>query len=643
LLEFPKEPEETVPPASNPGYRFGPYFLDTQRRLLRKKDQTVPLTPKALDLLTALVERAGVVVDKEDLMRMVWPEQAVEDGNLTVNVSALRKALEERPGDHRYVVTVPGRGYKFASDVMLAVGENREDVPEYDPRTDSAGSPRFATRGKDRLKIHSGIALAGLVVLVAAFLVGVVMRPQQPPSPAQIASLAVLPFKSLVPDARDESLELGLADMVITKLGGIERLVVRPTNLIRRYTGQDQDPIAAGRQLSVDAVLEGTIHRAGDRFRITARLLRVGDGTSIWADHFDEATAELFKIEELISGRIARALHIELAPHESSRVTKHYTASPEAYRLYLAGRYQWSRANEKSWKASVDYFERAVAIDPAYSLAYAGLADAWVSLAADAVPAIEAVNRSRRAATKAIELDETLAEAHVSLGRVKAYYDWDWTGAGREFDRALQLKPNSPDVRRERGLYLATVGRTGEALSDTRRAIELDWSSPMTNFAFGWALLAARRYDETIEHFRKFRDIDPESALAFNLTGLAYLGKHRYGEALAEYNRALEHYPDHLVMKASFGFTCGAAGNRAAAERTLAELTALSGKREVSPYYLAMVHAGLNRDQHAMAELERAYRQRSRRLWALNIVPAWDSLRTNNQFRGLIRRIGLTH
>ena len=622
---------------------FGPFTLDGRRRVLLKDGQAVALTSKGVEILLALVERAGDIVEKDELFRRVWPNQAVEEGNLTVNIAAIRKALGERAADHRYIATVPGRGYKFVAAVTTAV----PPVDEGDGHgfASHSGVTRTApfdqTTARHRPRGRTSLAVAAVVVLLALGFWWWSRAPSQPDADQLIQSLAVLPFRPLVATERDEALELGLADMVAIRLGNIQELIVRPASSVRRFDRPDRDPLAAGRALGVEAVLDGTIHRAGDRVRLTARLLRVRDGSSLWAGSFDGSATNMFEVEDSLSEKVARALRGELTRDEAQRLAKHDTHSVEAHRLYLLGRFHWNKLTPAAWHTSVEHFERAVLLDPSYARAYAGLSDAYASLASDERPDSDSRNRARMAAIKAVELDSGLPEGHVSLGRIKAYYDWDWKAAGRAFSHAVALNPASPDARREYGLYLAVVGRPEEAVAETRRALALDPISLPANFAVGWALISGRQYDDTLAHFRRSLDIDPRFTAAHHFIGLGYIGKRMYREAIPELQRALRLSDDSLLVIAELGFAYGAAGDIRESERLLSQLDEMRSKRYVSPYYEAVINAGLGRREQAFSQLEQAYRDRSRRLWALKVVPTWDHLRADPRFGDLLRRIGL--
>lgn len=590
-----------------------------------KDGYPIQLQAKAFDLLLVLLENPGRVVEKDELMNRVWHGQAVEEANLTVHMSALRKALGERAGEHRYIVTVPGRGYQWAGGPAPAASTGGDDASVTDSRI------------LDRVIWRVVIAVAAVLIMAGLFVAGGrVLRPH-----SRITSIAVLPFRPLVANMPDESLELGLADVLATRLGNIKELVVRPTSAIRKYARADQDPLRAGRELGVGAVVEGTIHRSGNTIRVTARLLRVADGGSLWAGEFDEQFASAFQVEDSIAEHVARALQVQLSGDESARLSHHTTESGDAYWLYLAGRYEWNKLTPEGWSRSIDLFQRAIAADPRFALAYSGLADAYMSLGADSQPAADVMGKAKQAAMKALELDQALAEAHISLARVLAFYDWNWNGAAREFSLAIALRPNSADAHREYGLYLATVGRAREAIDETTRAQNLDPFSPVTSFAVGWALTGAREYDRVIAHFQKALLIDPGFIAAHHFIGLGYVGKRMYGSAVTEFREALELSQERLLIQAELGFAEGAAGNAPEARRILSELLAQSRTRYVSPYYYAVIYAGLGDNDASVAALEDAYRDRSRRLWALGVVPTWDRLRSDPRFDSLLNRIGL--
>ena len=636
-------------------YEFGPFRLDVGERLLLRDGKPVPLPPKDFEMLLVLVENGGRILEKGELLRRVWPDSFVEEANLSHHVFTLRKALGEEDGGSKYIETVPRRGYRF----VAGVNEIR------DVRAASATEGRYAAGAATEEEKETGEETAGTLSSISPFVGGKKSLPiillacavvtglgigayfwlrggtQQAGETAEIRSIAVLPFKPLVTEGRDESLELGMADALITRLSNLRNIVVRPTSTVRRYSDLGQDPVAAGRELGVEAVLEGSIQRLDGRVRVTVRLVSVRDGSSLWADRFDETLTDIFKIQDAISEQVAQALRLELTRAERTLLSRHDTESSEAHQFYMMGRYHWSRSSPEGWVKAVEYFNRAVEQDPNYALAYTGLADAYVSLAFDVLPQTEAVLKAKESALKALELDSTLAEAHVSLGRIKAYFEWSWEDAEREFKQAIELNPNSANSYREYGLYLSCVGRNEEAIRETERARALDPFSLSTNFAAGWALIGARRHDEAIEQFRRALEIDPRFAQAHLFVGLAYEGKGMWEEAIKEMQTAASLSGDSMLIKAQLGHAYASSGRISEAERILAELLESSRQRRVSPYYIAMVYAGLDDKDQAFAWLEKAYEERSRRLWALQVVPTWENLRSDSRFADLLRRMGL--
>jgi TolB-like protein/DNA-binding winged helix-turn-helix (wHTH) protein/Flp pilus assembly protein TadD len=629
-------------------YEFGPFRVDTLNHVLLRDGETLPLKPKVFDTLLVLIENRGRVLDKDELMSRLWPDTVVEEANLTQNVYLLRKALGEDPQGEAYIETMPKRGYRFVASVCELESESPNPVlaehkqtlvivEEERERSNRAKDvPGFLSRTTLRQRILVVAIVA--VVLATATIYFLLAKESKPAAPA-VESIAVLPFKPLEADGSDEGLGFGMADTLITRLSNIRQLIVRPTSSVRKYTSPDQDPVSAGRELKVDAVLEASIQRVGDRIRVTLRLVKVSDGSPLWAGKFDEQADDLLAVQDRVAEQVAQALIPRMTGEEQKLVAKHYTENAEAYRLYILGRYQRNKLDVEGWKKAIDYFNRAIEQDPRYALAFAGLADCYLSGVADALlPKAEAIPKAKQAALMALQLDDTLSEAHVSAGRIKAYYDWDWAGAEREFKRAAELDPNSANARGEYGGYLATVGRGDEAVAEAKRARELDPLSLPVNFGVAWALISARRYDEAIEEAQKVSETFPQ---AHYWMGLAYVGEGRYEEAISEFEQRLSLSRDDTLTKAHLGYAYGALGRRGQAEKVLAELQELFKQRQVSPYHIAIIYAGLGERDQAFAWLEDAMREHSRPLWGLKVNPVWDNLRPDPRFADLLRRAGL--
>jgi len=368
--------------------------------------------------------------------------------------------------------------------------------------------------------------------------------------------IAVLPFKPLVPENRDQVLELGMADSLIAKLSNIREIVVRSLNSVRKYGGLDQDPLAAGRELEVNSVLEGNVQKSGDRVRVTARLIKVADGSSSWAATFDEKFTDVFAVQDTISQKVADALALRLSREENNRLTKHYTNNVEAYQLYLTGRYHWNKLTPQEIAKSIGFFKEAIDLDPTYALAYFGLADAYRALAPTAeLPAKDTLPHARAAALKALELDESLAEPHVTLAFVYNW-SWDWAAAETEAKRAIELNPNLGFAHIAYAQLLSNIGRHQQAIAEGARARELDPLSLIINSYYGLDLYKARHYDDATSVLKKTLELDPNFWVAHFFLGDVYAGKKDYPQAIAELTKARElswrkfgtHFYDRLCL-----------------------------------------------------------------------------------------------
>ena len=558
---------------------FGPFRLDPGRRLLWKGTELVPVAPKALDLLQALVEQPGEVVTKQDLMDRVWPDTFVEEANLSVNVSALRKALGRQKDGRPYIQTVSRRGYRF-------LGRARPVV----------------------VALHS---------------------------------LAVLPFAPLGAAMADGPLGLGMADAVITRLGRIGPLVVRPTAAVVRYAGPAQEPRQAGRELDVDAVLAGRIQRAEGRVRVTVQLLGVADGATLWAETFDEKRAHIFDVQDAIAERLARALAIRLTAADRERLAQRPTGSLEAYEAYLRGRYFWNKLAGPWLEKARAAFEEAIAKDPSFALAHAGLADSYVLLGIyGLLPPQKAWPRARAAAEKAVAADEGLAEAHVSLGYVRLFQDWAWVEAEAEIERAVALDPASAAVRQWRALFLGMTGRFGEALAEIERARELDPLSLTVRTNVAFQVYLAHQDAGDLEQHRRTLELEPDSAIGHWALGLAYEQKGMYREAIAACDAAVRLSGGSTVMKANLARAHALAGEKKEARRLLRELTD-NAAGPVSPYRTATVHLALGDVDATMECLEQAAKARDHWMVWLRVDPMFEAVREDPRFLGLLERVGL--
>lgn len=570
---------------------FGRFRIDPMRRLLFRDGAEMQITARALDLLLVLIDHRSRVVTKHELMQRVWPDSIVQEANLTQNVFVLRKLLGESPREHRYILTVPGIGYRFVADV----------------REPGRAAP--------------------LPVSVHA-----VRR--------EIRSIAVMPFRTLDVDATDEHLGVGLADAVATRLSGLKQLAVRAVSGIPGDTDASIDPCVLGRTLGVDALIMGTVKRARARIRVTVQLIAVGSGQMLWAHQFDEEMTDLFAVEDSVSDQVKRALVLELTEAERSALTKRHTSNTDAYSTYLKGRYFWNKRTAEGFHRAIEFFEIAIAQDPTYALAYAGVADCLNFLSMySAVSPDESYPRATRAATTALELDDELAEAHVALAYAKLNYHWSFEGAEREFRRALELHPNYATAHHLYADLLTSSGRFSQALEEVRRAQELDPFSLIINTDIGWALLHARQYEAAIRQLHETLDLDPTFWCAHWVLGQCYEQTGRPVEAIESFEVSRRFSRENPYVIGALGRAYAAVRRRADAYAILSELDELTSRRYVSPYLLATVHATLGDKEEAFACLERAYEERSHWLIYLEIAAVLDSLRSDARFGDLVRRV----
>lgn len=615
-------------------YRFGDFCLDPKSHLLLRGRDAVPLMPKAYDMLLVLVENCGRVVEKDELMNLVWPDSFVEEANLTVNISALRKALGESPNEHRYIVTVPGRGYKFVAGVTV---ERSDEV--IDENVTRADEPHPIPR-------RPGLVVFALIVPIILLLGGGVyfFRSTQSNATddAPVKSIAVLPFKPLASDNRDESLEMGMADTLIFRLSNVRGIVVRPISAVRKYADLAQDPLAAGREQQVDAVLDTSIQRVDDKFRVMSRLLRVSDGAVLWTEKGDQQGGDLFAVQDAIAEKLAASLALTLTDEERRRLSKRYTENAEAYKAYLFGRLHLNKGTPDGYNRAIEYFQEAIEKDHAYALAYSGLAESYALLGGWQINApAESFAKGREAAQKALELDDSLTEAHTSLALVKNFSS-DWRDAEKEFMRAIELNPTYGPAHRWYGIHLMGIGRLDESVTEIRRALELDPVSLPYNTQLGRALYMQREYDKAIEQYRKTLELDPNFVTAHLQLGWAYEMKEMYDDALAEYQKTIELQPGDSQrvggiggIEARIGRVYALSGRRAEAEKIL---KTLSASANVPPYNMALIFDGLGDQEQAITWLEKVFEVGSQR-FGLKTDPTWDRLRPNPRFQELLRRI----
>ena len=605
-------------------YRFGNHELDGQRRTLSTSEGAVAITGRVFDLLLYLVENAERVVPKSELMDAVWKDVVVEENNLTQTISTLRKTLGDTPDEPRFVVTVPGRGYRFIAPL----------TPE------NAGVPAPLPPALKRPHRSGRFVFVSLALIALAACVWIYASSRT--AGTEIKAIAVLPFRPLLPEPRDAALELGMADTLILRLSNGRDVVVRPLSSVRRYAGIEQDARAAGRELGVDAVLDGSINRSGDSVRVTARLIRVADGASLWGGQFDERWSGVFSVQDSIAAQVAAALDLRLTNTQRLRLTRRDTTDEEAYRLYLLGRLHWSHLVPPEIYQSIDYFRQALARDPNYALAYAGLAESYRALAisADVRPA-DTLPQAKSAALTALRLDPDLHEAQATVCFISVWFDWNWPAAEQECKHVLESNPNSSEAHRAYSILLSDLGRNEEAIREARRSRELDPRSLVTNALEAHVLLYAGRSQEALQRTDSILALDDKFWIAWLFRGKALLNLDRLPDALNAFEKARDFSNGNSEAFSLIGYTLALSGRSDEAHVVLDQLLARAANQYVPPFNIAMVYNGLGQKSETFDWLDRAYADRDVRLTFLRIEHKWDPLRPDPRFVSLAHRMKL--
>lgn len=659
-------------------YDFGSFRIDAANRLLLQGGEVVSLQPKTFDILLLLVENRGRVLDKEELLSRAWPDTVVEESNLTQNIYVLRRIFSADADGQKYIETLPRRGYRFIAPVregaepltdaeapaVQAAARDQSNLPstpqadrteaelhvapastatvspqpgDNPPRAyDPAITQLPVVRGRGRAARWKWV-LTGLLVLLALGLAAYFLT-RRPSSPKLIQSIAVLPLAPLNADADQESLGLGIADDLITRLSSTRQIVVRPMSLVIRQGGGVQDPIAIGQALAVDAVLTGTVRKANDRIRVNAQLIRVSDGAPLWAQTFDVKLADILAMQDQVSEQLAQALTLQLNGEAMRLLTRHYTENAEAYQLYLKGDYYLKKRTREGFNTSIEYLEQALKKDPQYGLAYRGLAAAYSlqSLFGFAPPK-QAMPQAEAMARRALELDAGLAGAHVALGGVRMHYDWDLTTAAREFQRAIELDPALPEAHQLYALCLAAMGRFDEARKQLQTARQLDPGSLVIESSVVWVAYLSGQYDDAIALGRQALELDSRFYLFHQHLGFAYLAKNMAEPAIAALQRARILSANAPASLARLGYAQAVAGKQQEARQALDELQ----KGAAPAHVIAWVYIGLNEHERALMWLEKAYEERASDLVYLATDPIYDRLRATPRFKALLQRTGL--
>jgi len=636
-------------------FEFGDFSLDSVERALYRSGERIPITPKALETLLVLVRKAGHVVSKEKIMQEVWPDSFVEEGNLNVNIFALRKVLGDSSGGKSYIETVPRRGFLFAAPVQIALRQNGPLVVETRTRarivTEEISEIPSPSEISERLG-HSALpmgkvtrnshwmwviaSVAAVVLLVAIWFYATAGNVPG------INSIAVLPIVNAASDPNLEYLSEGMTEGLIGSLSELPGLKVVSRTSAYHYKGRESEASGVGRELQVRAVLVGRMFARKDGFSLQFELVDVKDGSRIWGGKFDRRLAGLPTLQDEVAYEISSKLRLNQGRGAlATKPPRHGTEDPEAYQLYLKGRYYWNQLTGDGLKKSAAYFHQAIEKDPRYALAYDGLADYYAKLTyVENVAPGEVFPRAKEYALKALELDDNLAEAHNSLASIREDYDWDFAGAEQEYRRAITLNPNHSTGYEWYGHYLSRMGRHDEALARIRQGLSVDPLSPILNINFATFLYFARRYDEAVGQANKTLELEPQFAYAHFLLGLAYRQQGKFNECIAEFKKAGPAFDDDAYVLGYLGKIYAEGGNKQAALENLRKLRQLSSKGYTSPVAAAMIHFGLREFDRGFAEMEKAYQAHDPYLLYMKVDPAFDPVRSDPRFQALVARIG---
>ena len=622
--------------------RFGTYEIALQSGELRKAGLRIRVQQQPLRLLEILVEHPGEVVTREELRSRIWPNESFGDFDQAVNVAIakLRGALGDSADNPRFIETLPRRGYRFIAPVTVVNGvtDNRELLREIPARIISSSSIQRAGTTERAKYLNSRtwkrLSLA-LVLLVSISILGVFLwRTRQPVSAiiySPVRSVAVLPLENLSSNSEDYFAD-GMTDELITDLAQISALRVISRTSVMPYKGVRKPLPQIARELTVDAVVEGTVLRSGNHVRITAQLIRAPVDKHLWAESYEGDIGDTFALQKKVARAIAEAIRIQVTPQERAVLEHVPVVSPEAYENYLKGRYFWNKRTADAVRKAVDYFSRAIEIAPNYSLPYTGLADIY-QLSDDP-------QRARKEVKRALELDDQSAEAHNSQANLLYTFDRDWEGADREFKRALQLDHNYAPAHHWYSMYLALKGRKQEALVEAEKAYEVDPLSPVVGANLAKILHEAGEDDKAIEQAKKTLDLEPGSAVTHAVLAIIYEDQKKYGQAITQSKMALQLGGAPGEMRGLIGFAYAAAGNRAEAENMIAELKRLLPGHTHAALDLAVVFSGLRDKESTLHWLEKAREMKVSDLISIGQDSHFAEMRSDRRFQKLVQQVG---
>jgi TolB-like protein/DNA-binding winged helix-turn-helix (wHTH) protein/Tfp pilus assembly protein PilF len=636
---------ESLPP--NSVVRFGTYEVSFQSGEVRKAGLRIRVQQQPMKLLEILLEHPAEVITREELRSRVWPSESFGDFDQALNIAIgkLRSALGDSAESPRFIETLPKRGYRFIADVSVvdtdAHPRRQEpeagDLPATDPghKIQGIGLAVAPQRRLSRTRWISGV----LAFVLSLAILSVWLFRSRAPAPTGIRSIAVLPLENLSGDASQNYFADGMTDELITDLAQISALRVISRTSVMVYKGARKPLPQIARELSVDAVVEGTVLRSGGQVRITAQLIEASTDKHMWSQSYEGELRDTLALQSRVASAIADQIRINLTPQEQAALKNVKVVNPEAYESYLKGRYFWNKRTVDGLKGALAYFNQAIEEDPKYAQAYSGLADTYALLGDweyGVLAPKQAYPKAKAAAIKALELDNTLSEAHTSLAFSLDVFDWDWESAEREFRRAIELNPGYATAHHWYAWHLSEMGRNSDAIAETRKAEKLDPLSLIISADMAEILLVARSNDEAIEQSRRTIDMDPNFAIGHYELGEAFVQKHSYNEAIAEFQKAIELSGGSVPCASNLAYAYAVSNKRNEAVKILNDLKTRSTGNASE---IALIYVGLGDKDQAMQWLEKAYEQHFNP--SILLRSAFDPLRSDPRFQDLLHRIGL--
>jgi TolB-like protein/DNA-binding winged helix-turn-helix (wHTH) protein/tetratricopeptide (TPR) repeat protein len=620
-------------------YEFGPFHFDSAQHLLFQNDQVIQLAPKAAETLAVLVENHGQLVEKDELMKAVWPDTFVEEANLTVHISALRRLFQDHAdatGSTGYIETVPRRGYRFVAPVLerLPATDGARQIPSAGQVVPESRSRSYWLRWAIAGFCAIALLTAGIALQRRGHLFGFAAR--------TIHSVAVLPLQNLSGDPSQEYLADGLTEALVTDLAQIHSLRVISRTSIMTYKGTKKKLPEIARELSVDAVVEGSVTRSGDHVQVTAQLIEAPTDTHLWAETYEGTQRDLLVLQNRMAQAIVQQVRVTLTPEEKLRLTKIHLVSPESHEAYLQGRSFWNRRTPPALLASMELYEKAAHLDPNSAEAYSAMAIAYVTMVAtDQFPPQEMEGKAKAAAEKARSLDETLAEPHVALGMAKVMSAYDWTGADAEFQRAIEIDPSYAVAHHWYGFTLAHRGRFVEALREVHKAQEFDPLNLAVQESPAQIFYWARRYDECVAQSRKTLELDPNFFYAHMFMGDCLEQLNRYDEAISELRETLRITPHNTAVMARLGHVLGTVGRKREAMDLLKQMEKERQSEYTSSGLQAWIYAGIGDRGHTLDLLEKDENQRGTTTLFLKVDAKLDLVRSDPRFIVLLKKTHL--